>query len=128
MPRRASARVYTHAWLHAGHIIKGHRSAQAVRGSAAVLSSRARGGIEAMTCLVSPRHRVEDRPGVAFSRKIFLETDAMTCEYPAISSWRAKALRAHAAIHIMRHKPAGTGAGAAVLIPLECTFGFSGCP
>ena len=57
----------------------------------ALPSTRACSGVEAMTCLATPRQRVVDRSRIAFSMKNFVETDPIPAAYSAISFSNAKA-------------------------------------
>ena len=91
---RASIRVHAHAQTRMAACCAPHQRPSVGTGSpgrTALPSIRACSGIEAMTCLATPRHRVVDRSRIAFSIKSFLETDPILAAYSAISFSRAKA-------------------------------------
>ena len=124
---RASIRVHAYAQTRMAACWAPHQRPSVGTGRTALPSIRACSGIEAMTCLATPRHRVVDRSRIAFSIKSLLETDPIPAAYSAISFSRAKA-RETMRLVTQRYKTAGTSAGAAVFVPLECIFCFRGCP
>ena len=91
---RASIRVHSHVQTCMAACWAPHQRPSVGTGSpgrTALPSIRACRGIEAMTCLATPRHRVGDRYCITFSMKSFLETDPIPAAYSAISFSRAKA-------------------------------------
>ena len=91
---RASIRVHANAQTRMAACRAPHQRPSVGTGSpgrTAMPSIRACSGIEAMTCLATPRRRVVDKSRIAFSIKSCLETDPIHAAYSAISFSRAQA-------------------------------------
>ena len=80
-----------------------------------------------MTCLATPRHRVVDRSRIAFSINELLGHRTDPCCVFRDLVQQSKGLWARTTIRLVtqRYKTAGTSAGAAVFVPLECIFGIN---